>query len=484
MPGPIVIRNLTAQPLTVKLVERYESPNAENFPPNAGFGGKMDNLTSNFTGLMKKDKGGKEEPGEQSKGFEKHEKDIRLEPFRTHRTDIRSSDAGKKEVVRILLRGDGGGQWKVETPTPKGTSTNLTPLSPNLPHEYTAIYNRDSAFLAIFETSNLHQWMKEFNDATPLSALSIPGTHNAPTHHQALPSVRCQAVHPKEQLENGVRFFDVRVQVNNAADENSDDLELCHAVFPISLTGPKKFRGLLNDVYDFLKRNPSETVIMSLKREGRGDANDGQFAERLKKHYINPDQWWTKPGIPKLGEARGKIVLMRRFMLSDRLKQEFDNKGWGIFAVNWADNTPNNRTGDVQVQDFYEVLDTENIDKKRGLVCDHVERAAELVHPVNAQSNDEHHPVFVNFMSASNFWKPGCWPEKIAAKLNPAVTTFLCEKHDIGDKGIDAPDQEVKGDGGTGIIVCDWVGENGDWDLVRAIVGMNGRLLMRQRGQR
>jgi len=81
-------------------------------------------------------------------------------------------------------------------------------------------------------------------------------------------------------------------------------------------------------------------------------------------------------------------------------------------------------------------------------------------------------PFYLNFLSASNFWKVGCWPEKIAKKLNPAIVEFLCEKHGEG----------VQGDLGTGIVVCDWVGEDGDWDLVRCIVGMNARLMMREMG--
>jgi hypothetical protein len=90
---------------------------------------------------------------------------------------------------------------------------------------------------------------------------------------------------------------------------------------------------------------------------------------------------------------------------------------------------------------------------------------------VTTANGQKRSPLFINFLSASNFWKPGCWPEKIAEKLNPAITAFLCEKHDVKD--------EEKGDGCTGIVVCDWVGEDGDWDLVRAVVGMNSRVLMK-----
>ena len=37
------------------------------------------------------------------------------------------------------------------------------------------------------------------------------------------------------------------------------------------------------------------------------------------------------------------------------------------------------------------------------------------------------------------------------------------------------------GDGGTGVVVMDVVGDGGDWDLVRLIVGMNMGVLMKTR---
>ena len=41
---------------------------------------------------------------------------------------------------------------------------------------------------------------------------------------------------------------------------------------------------------------------------------------------------------------------------------------------------------------------------------------------------------------------------------------------------------DISGDGGTGFVVCDWVGHKGNWDIVRCVVGMNARLEMRERG--
>lgn len=65
----------------------------------------------------------------------------------------------------------------------------------------------------------------------------------------------------------------------------------------------------------------------------------------------------------------------------------------------------------------------------------------------------------------------GCWPSRIAAKLNPAVLNHICIKHVL----------EEDADWSCGIVVCDYVGDGGDWDLVRAIVGMNSKLMARQR---
>ena len=486
MSGPITIRNLTAQPLTVKLVERYEAPNPKDFQPNGGF--SVSKITSNFTLLMKNDtKPTNAQIHESAQSFARQDVDVLMEPFTTHKTDIKLTERTPTEILRLTFQGDGGGRWRIDMPAPCPASRTLTPLVPDPKHGYTAIYLAEKQFLAIFESTDMNCWMMHLKDETPLTGLSIPGTHNSPTHHKALPSVRCQAVSPREQLENGIRFFDIRVQPANPGDPKDDTLILVHSVFPVSLTGTKKFRGLLDDVYAFLQANPSETLIMSIKREGTGDATDQQLSNILKDHYTNPQQWWTKPWIPSLGEARGKVVLLRRFANAPRLGAEWEGKGWGLKAENWADNTPNNTCGDVCVQDFYEVLETENIEKKISYCCDHFERAGAAICPIPGVTTDSTNPVppgplFINFLSASNFWKVGCWPDKIAAKINPATTAWLCEKHGVGDKGIEGPGQAFQGDGGVGIVVCDWVGHKGDWDLVRCIVGMNARLLLRQKG--
>ena len=476
MAAPLTIRNLTVRPFELKVLERFE--HLATVDNGQGLQ-NITNLTKNFTSLFSNSTRSKPpQISDDAKSFSHEEVSIRIEPLKSLKTDIKPAQP-PIHMLRLTFEVDGE-RHRVDTPSHKDESILLTPITPNPRNSYTAIYLPRYSQLTLFSSANLPSWMRRFKDSTPLSALSIPGTHNSPTCHKALPSVRCQATSPPEQLDNGVRFFDIRVQPENPNDPSNDKLVLVHAVFPISLTGAKYFRDLLTEVYTFLDRNPSETVIMSLKREGTGNATDQQLSRILHDHYAtDPSRWFTAPRIPSLGEARRKIVLLRRFALDDSLRGEHDGQGWGIDAATWADNTPNATcpSGDVCVQDFYEVLETENIDKKIQFSQDHLERAAECVcafdDPDPAKRIKQ--PFFINFLTASNFWKVGCWPDRIAAKLNPAIVEHLCVRHNAG-----GGDEGKKGDGGTGIVVCDWVGLKGDWDIVRCVVGMNARLEIRE----
>jgi 1-phosphatidylinositol phosphodiesterase len=480
-PPPLTIRNLSSTNLELKVIERFETQVPK------GFAHITRNVThfvvSNTTGSSSA--AGPEGPNfspltENAQGYGQQEVSLRIEPFTTNRTDINTAERSDRDVLRLTFEHDGQ-LYRVDTRTSR-QSQELVPLSPEPRKQYTAIWIDRESTLAIYSSANMSCWMRQLADVTPLSALSIPGTHNSPTHHTALPSVRCQAVSPKEQLRNGVRFFDIRVQPEKPEDPNHDGLALVHGVFPISLTGAKPFRKLVGDIQDFLRENPSETLIMSLKREGPGEHTDEQLSTILKQHYANDNSlWFTEPRIPSLGEARGKIVLMRRFALAEPWTLEWDGRGWCLDAQNWAYNTACDKHGSVCVQDFCEVLETENIQKKIDFCCEHFERAGAQVCPVPGITTDAVNPVppgplYLNFLSASNFWKVGCWPEKIAAKLNPAVTEFLCLKHETTAEG-----GGDKGDGGVGIVVTDWVGKDGDWDLIRCIVGMNSLLELREK---
>jgi 1-phosphatidylinositol phosphodiesterase len=115
-----------------------------------------------------------------------------------------------------------------------------------------------------------------------------------------------------------------------------------------------------------------------------------------------------------------------------------------------------------------------------------LERAAEAVHVCRSRGVPLLHleralpyqaPLFINFLSASNFFNTSCWPDRIAVKINPSMIEYLCMGH--GSPG-DGSSVDGVGDAATGIVVTDWVGHHGDWDLIRCIVGWNARLQLRE----
>jgi 1-phosphatidylinositol phosphodiesterase len=461
---PLTIRNLTTTPVELKLLERFEHAQ----PQNKGF-----NITRTFTSLLSNitSTPSSTQLALKAESFSNQDTSIPIAPFETKTTDVL---VNTKEVLRLTFDVEGQ-RYRVDTPTTSQRSIVLTPLSPNPRFEFTAVYHPKISYLALFSSAKLESWMGKLKDEIPLSALSIPGTHNSPTCYPALPSVRCQSVSIEEQLKNGVRFLDIRVQPSNASNPSDERLILVHSAFPISLTGAKYLRDLINDIFAFIDANPTETVIISLKREGVGKATDHQVSKILHDHYASdPARWFTENRIPTLGEVRNKIVIIRRLLIDDVMQQENNGDGWCIDGSSWPDNCEDGMcsSGEIRVQDFYEVTETENIGKKIRFSRNHLDRAGQCICIVDengvaiaAAAN----PFFINFLSASNFWRTNCWPDRIAAKINPVIVEHLCTSHNEISGG-------KVGDGSTGIVVCDWVGHTGDWDLVRCIVGHNAKL--------
>ena len=88
------------------------------------------------------------------------------------------------------------------------------------------------------------------------------------------------------------------------------------------------------------------------KQEGSDDWDNSQdeFGKLIWDRYVNPnkDRWYLNTDIPKLGDARGKAILFRRFGVQDeQLKKQF-----GFSASSWTYNTTNDDRGQFVVQDF------------------------------------------------------------------------------------------------------------------------------------
>ncbi len=183
---------------------------------------------------------------------------------------------------------------------------------------------------------NLKNWMKDIDSDKKLFSLNIPGTHDAAARYvQYAHIAKCQDLSIFDQLCIGVRALDIRV----TAEENK--LLMIHGVAKVFCTArkPKLHMDLeyvLTQIYAFLKENPSETVIFQFKNDSGKDFE--KSFDILFKKYIKPnkDKWYLKNTCPTLGEARGKIVLIRRCLM-DESSEEYTKKNSGIDFSSWVE---------------------------------------------------------------------------------------------------------------------------------------------------
>lgn len=508
----LTIRNLTVTPLELKQVERLTSQSHTHLhKPKALVkvashvkGHRLSHEPSELSApstppRQEEDEDEEEEENERRPSAAKQDiTGVAIHPFSECHTPVYSPDQTRHEQLRLTFEDSSTGHhYSAEIPGPSRRSIVLKAHPKDAEEEtkeFTAIYLPQHAYLALFSSANLSNWMSTLDPSLPLSSLSIPGTHNSPTCHVALPSVRCQAVPVLDQLTNGVRFLDVRVSCpvfnppkkqENCNPDSSPaavvELSLVHSVFPISLTGTKYLSALLSTLYTFLATHPSETVLLSLKREGTGRGTDADLSRVLHSHYIsrNAAQWYTSPSIPTLAQCRGRIVLVRRFRLDASSVPVSEG---GIDGSVWPDNVADGTcgSGTIRIQDYYGIGNGAEIQRKVRYAQEGLERAAQGVHasrPGELPGGGPEMPLFINFLSASNFFNASCWPDRIALKINPSMIEYLCMGHGAPGRG---PGELDIGDAATGIVVTDWVGSHGDWDLIRCIVGWNARLQLRQ----
>ncbi len=297
------------------------------------------------------------------------------------------------------------------------------------------------------KTTTSTDWMADVDGEQKLSEVSIPGTHDTCTQYVSLGYIfRCQDTGVKEQLENGYRYLDMRLVLDEKDGE--DTLVLKHN-FASCRTGKSPFSSKLyyedveKEVLDFLKEHPEETVIMCMKAENGDDSV--KELQTLLYSYIdkNPEKWYTKNEIPTLDEVRGKVVLATRF--EDELGVGEDRRGLNF---GWEDQ------GDKEVVDVPYVQSMIN-DNERLWVQDRFnydtrDKIEAIVDDMeNCQASED--TFSINFTSTTGSKAVG-HPKKYAATINQYLKDYQWKK-------------------GTayGIIVVDFASE----DLARCIYKTN-----------
>ncbi|MCK7625666.1 phosphatidylinositol-specific phospholipase C [Streptomyces sp. RS10V-4] len=147
----------------------------------------------------------------------------------------------------------------------------------------------------------VQDWMSALDDATPVQRLTVPGTHDSGARIGG-PWVACQNTSVAEQLASGIRFLDVRCRAVDGV------FAIHHGAFYQELM----FGDVLNACRDFLRAHPSETVLMRVKQE-YSEVSAEEF-RRIFGSYLDAKGYRPlfrlDPGLPQLGEARGRVVLL------------------------------------------------------------------------------------------------------------------------------------------------------------------------------
>jgi len=219
-------------------------------------------------------------------------------------------------------------------------------------------------------------WMTGLNGDLYLSQLSIPGTHDSVStseygnfcHHENF--CACQDRKIDEQLDAGIRFFDIRLR------HKQDTFDIHHGAFYLN----RNIDQVMADFAAFLKKNPGEVIIMSYQIAESEKDTTRSFAASLQA-VLDKNKGIVYQGqrIPKLKDVRGKIVMLNfgndgRF--DQGLQWRFDWQD-GAFAIQTVENvwTPGclkrldwNNNCDDYVKSLEDNMDAANAAKSTSLM--------------------------------------------------------------------------------------------------------------------
>ena len=264
-----------------------------------------------------------------------------------------------------------------------------------------------------FFSKEVDPWMSKVNDNTRLIDLSIPGTHDSGATHSIFDVAgKCQDLNISEQLRIGVRFFDLRIQLVN------NDLNIVHGPVDQNL----KFNTVLTKMKDFIKKHPSEFIIISLKKEADDVNSTLDFSETLVERINNQtDIISLAASLPtNVGEARGKIHIISRANINVGLPAYY---GWRDDTTFTLDN--------MYIQDNYCIDD----------VNEKINDIKATVDVSNHQTNDK---LVLNFLSCylDNSFPPS-YAGTPANTINPWFNSYIKENDNYK----------------LGIVLCDFISE-------------------------
>uniref|UniRef100_A0A3Q3FR63 Phosphatidylinositol-specific phospholipase C X domain-containing protein n=1 Tax=Labrus bergylta TaxID=56723 RepID=A0A3Q3FR63_9LABR len=146
-------------------------------------------------------------------------------------------------------------------------------------------------------------WMKSIADTTPVSAITIPGTHDSSSLYGG-PLIQCQVWTLEKQLNVGIRYFDMHAGLWLPSHKQMYARNSHWKLWKLI-----KFDEVLEIIFNFLDAHGSETVLLKVTLHGFLQKNVGKLMNQSIKKFEN--RIWTAWSVPNMQQARGKIVFLR-----------------------------------------------------------------------------------------------------------------------------------------------------------------------------
>ena len=171
------------------------------------------------------------------------------------------------------------------------------------------------------------------------------------------PVAQCQSTSTplSTQLYGGIRVLDIRLAVDPRSSFRSTKVAK-HKLIAYHGYWPQKtpFTSILNDLFNFLSSpiGYKETIVMSIKQEDFTITPTPLFSKLVRDAIVHgpggwdesktddKGMWFLENRIPKLGEVRGKVVMLSRFG-GNGAGWENGLEGLGIHPTTWPDNEKN-----------------------------------------------------------------------------------------------------------------------------------------------
>lgn len=248
------------------------------------------------------------------------------------------------------------------------------------------------------------EWMADIPDDALLSSVNIPATHDTGTAGvvqdlvASLSVTSCQNLYYDEQLNVGARSFDIRGNATKD-DASAADVKIIHGADTWQCQekdgSDLTLQSIFNTSLAFLEKHPSETIILTIKPDdGSTVGMEHAVAEFVKNHQ---DKVYTDGDIPSMKEARGKIVLIRRFKLTQNY-EAWQTRAMGLDLTNWDDvsyrdykyayKTYDDGKNRVYIQDAYNTYDCDIYSKKWEYIAGTMKQTTgiDTSHPIDSNS--------------------------------------------------------------------------------------------------